>query len=133
MRRLLFLPVCLGLAAVLPACGPQVAPGRAAYLDFCAGCHGRDGTGSGAMSELAEVGVPDLTRLAAKNGGVFPMAGVLKVMGAGSDPHKGAVAMPDFGNVLGGRPAVWESPEGDVVDTSDTMLMLAEYLASLQT
>jgi len=123
--------ICAG--ALLAACArPVVAPGRAAYLDFCAGCHGRDAAGLGAMAQLVEAGVADLTGMSAANGGVFPMARVLNVMRQGTNPQDNTLAMPDFANVLGGRAAIWTSAQGEEIATTDTMLVLAEYLASVQ-
>jgi len=124
---LVALPVALLSCSTTPE-----PPGREAYLDFCAGCHGRGATGAGAMPELVEAGVADLTGLSAANGGVFPMARVLNVLGKGTDPHDGVLAMPDFGAVLGGRAVTWEGPGGTRLETTDTILMLAEYLQSVQ-
>ena len=46
------------------------------YATYCVRCHGKDGKGEGPMAPTLNVKVPDLTSLAARNGGVFPMARV---------------------------------------------------------
>lgn len=47
-------------------------PGDQLYQNLCANCHDSSGTGNGIASEALHVGAPDLTQIAASNGGVFP-------------------------------------------------------------
>lgn len=84
------------------------------------------------MPALVEAGAADLTGLSRDNGGVFPMADVIAVVAEGRGDHAGVLAMPDFENVLGGRPVSYTAPDGAVIETTDTILVLAEYLASVQ-
>jgi len=46
--------------------------GMQLYEQLCASCHGVDGRGDGPVAPLIKIGVPDLTRLAARDGGEFP-------------------------------------------------------------
>ena len=50
------------------------------YDQFCAACHGPDGRGDGPVAPTLNVLVPDLTRLAERNGGVFPAGDVRDVV-----------------------------------------------------
>ena len=43
------------------------------YLNYCASCHGRDGTGSGPVSPALKARTTDLTTLAKRNNGEFPV------------------------------------------------------------
>jgi Cytochrome c len=47
--------------------------GKAEYLSNCANCHGGDGKGKGPFSGRLKRPAPDLTTLAKKNNGVFPV------------------------------------------------------------
>jgi mono/diheme cytochrome c family protein len=50
--------------------------GKDLFTFYCASCHGRDGKGGGPVAPTLKAAVPDLTRLAVRNGGAFPRAGV---------------------------------------------------------
>jgi len=52
----------------IPACA-----GAEMYLNYCASCHGRDGTGSGPVSPALKARTTDLTTLAKRNNGEFPV------------------------------------------------------------
>jgi len=52
---------------------PAVAgSGEELFQEFCATCHGRGAHGDGPMATSLRRRVPDLTLLAAREGGVFP-------------------------------------------------------------
>ncbi len=62
------------------------------YQNLCASCHDTDGSGNGMASDALGATAPDLTRLAADNGGEFPRS-ELEHMIANSDarnPHAGS-------------------------------------------
>ena len=56
-----------------PGLGGQLVVGKADFDEYCSGCHGSNGTGNGANDKtIPGVKPTDLTRIAARNGGVFP-------------------------------------------------------------
>jgi mono/diheme cytochrome c family protein len=59
--------------------------GASLYKAYCAACHGSDATGQGPMAKALKVPPPDLTRIAERNGGMFPMARVESII-AGEEP-----------------------------------------------
>jgi len=68
------------------------------YQNLCATCHGSDGSGSGKAADALGMGAPDLTHIAASNGGVFPHGEIER-----------AIASSDFRNPHGGSPMpAWE-------------------------
>ena len=79
--------VLIAIAAVLTVSGISSATwaadktglGKLEYQSNCASCHGNDGKG-GAYVDFLKVTPPDLSQLAKKNGGVFPLERVYSVI-----------------------------------------------------
>jgi len=97
------------------------------FHDYCSPCHGRDGTGHGPVAAALTPPPADLTRLAAKNKGVFPRAHVRDFItnGAAEVVAHGSSAMPVWG------------PTFRALDSSDRSVAIrianvVEYLATIQ-
>lgn len=126
MRYLIIL-AALGLAA----CVEEPIDGRTAYLENCAACHGPAGQGDGPAGRGLATAPPDLTTLAARNGGVFPTDEVMSIIdGLNRAPHFSA-AMPEFGAGDMGETVIVEN-EGLGTPVPMTLLILTEYLETLQ-
>lgn len=72
------------------------------YKSYCASCHGEDGKGNGPMAAWMKIPPPDLTRIAARNGGKFPLERVNRII-SGEEPlpsGHGTRAMPIWGPVF---------------------------------
>jgi len=54
--------------------------GPALYQAYCASCHGGDATGAGPMAKSLKVSPSDLTRIAARNRGTFPLPRVSRII-----------------------------------------------------
>lgn len=68
------------------------------YQHFCAGCHGVRGRGNGPVARTLKAKVPDLTRIAARNGGAFDRARVRDTVdGTGLEGAHGTREMPVWG------------------------------------
>jgi len=76
--------------------------GENLYGVYCASCHGEDGKGNGAMAAWLKVPPADLTRIAARNGGKFPLERVDRIIsGQEALPSgHGTRAMPIWGPVF---------------------------------
>jgi mono/diheme cytochrome c family protein len=62
------------MSAWAPLCGAQeIEIGMREYMQRCAACHGPRGSGDGPVATLLETPPPDLTLLAQRNDGVFPV------------------------------------------------------------
>jgi mono/diheme cytochrome c family protein len=72
------------------------------YKAYCASCHGVDARGNGPMAAWIKVQPPDLTRIAARNGGEFPLARIDRIIsGEEALPSgHGTRAMPIWGPVF---------------------------------
>ena len=126
MRYLAILAV-LGLAA----CVEEPIDGRTAYLENCASCHGVDAKGDGPMARGLTTAPPDLTMIAARNGGVFPTDQVMSTIDGLDRGEHFSAAMPEFGaGDMGATVIVEEDGLGTPVPMQ--LLLLAEYLESIQ-
>lgn len=103
MRNLIIpLKMALTLGACMAQDMPEPSDGARLFAQNCAACHGADARGAG--PETLGIGKvpPDLTQIAARNGGTFPRAEILSVIdGYGKGTHPGRV-MPEFGGELSG-------------------------------
>jgi mono/diheme cytochrome c family protein len=54
--------------------------GPALYEAYCAVCHGKDGKGTGPMAKSLKSNTPDLTRIAARSGGKFPLNRIQRII-----------------------------------------------------
>jgi len=68
--------------------------GPALYRTYCAVCHGNSGTGGGPMAMSLRVQPSDLTRIAARNGGEFPLARVEKIIAGARKLQEGTARNP---------------------------------------
>lgn len=129
------------ISAALAACGAAQAQaqgsaadaGRREYESNCANCHGLDGKGNGPYAALLQRAAPDLTQLAKRNGGVFPISRVYEVID-GAGPGHGSREMPIWGQdyrITAGR-YYMEIPYDPEVYVRTRILALVEYLARLQ-
>jgi len=72
------------------------------YKAYCSTCHGVGGKGNGPMAAWLKVPPSDLTRIAARNGGGFPLARVERVISgeAAVESGHGTRLMPVWGPVF---------------------------------
>jgi mono/diheme cytochrome c family protein len=127
---------CAALACTTAAA--QQAQGRVdvGKRDFdsnCAVCHGTSGKGNGPYAPYLKSALPDLTTLAKRNGGVFPMAKVYDTIEAAGAGH-GSRDMPVWGRVFSVDAAdyYFEVPVNLDAIVRGRMLTLTEYINRLQ-
>ncbi len=127
----------LACATVL-ACTPLMAQpskdtGKREYDSNCAVCHGADAKGLGPYVEWLKKPPGDLTTLARRNGGVFPMARVYDVIEGAGVGH-GTRDMPIWGQEYGVKAAEYygDMPYSHEGYVRARILALAEYMNRLQ-
>ncbi|AOF84920.1 hypothetical protein BSY239_2588 [Hydrogenophaga sp. RAC07] len=97
---------------------PRGGPGRWDYQNSCASCHGTSGRGDGPLVRHLVTPPSDLSRLAQRNGGVFPRDRLIGLIDGRSatdiGPH-GSREMPIWGSTYverytqaGGNPQLAE-------------------------
>jgi mono/diheme cytochrome c family protein len=76
------------------------ADGARVFRTYCAACHGATATGAGPAAIAMKVTPPNLTRIAARNNGMFPAERVRQIIqGRGPAAH-GERNMPVWGDVF---------------------------------
>jgi mono/diheme cytochrome c family protein len=89
VRRPIAALVIAAIALLSPASAQdgnaQAQFGRQVYGLFCSGCHGADGRGETSITEALDLPAIDLTRIAERNGGVFPADAVAAAISGTSE------------------------------------------------
>ena len=108
----------------------ESSSGKQMYLQYCSSCHGKDGKGDGTVSRDLKVRVPDLTGLAKKTKGVYPLDNVMATIdGRRLVRGHGDRNMPVWGE------SFHSESEGKKYPELTTLLkgkIIAEYIAMLQ-
>ena len=127
-RLLISLPVAALLVACVAESMPEPVEGQMLFAENCTSCHGENARGG---VRYAGKVTPDLTRIAARNGGVFPRARVMSQIdgyGRGKLPVE---KMPEFGALLSGEQVPVEV-DGTLTPTPRSLAALLFYLESIQ-
>ena len=114
----------------------DVDVGKAEFQSSCASCHGTDGKGKGPVSERLKIAPPDLTVLAKKNNGVFPVSRVYEIIdGREALLTHGTREMPIWGFRYSlEQPPTLFNPEAVVPETvvRARILSIIDYLNRIQ-
>jgi mono/diheme cytochrome c family protein len=74
--------------------------GSQLFRTYCASCHGTDARGTGPLTDRMRHQPPDLTRFAARNGGVFPSERVRRIIDGRDVASHGDRDMPVWGDAF---------------------------------
>jgi mono/diheme cytochrome c family protein len=111
---------------------PQPQDGRALYMQHCAGCHGSNGTGAGALAAgLAEVPA-DLTAIGRRAPQGFDRAAVMSKVDGYARATPAHAGMPAFGALLTGDLIPFDSGDGIQTPTPRKLVALVAYLEAIQ-
>jgi mono/diheme cytochrome c family protein len=127
----------LALSLVLPSGAVAQEIGKASFMANCAVCHGADGKGNGPIVDMLTNGPSDLTKIAAENGGTFPIETIYNVI---ADPDQnrahGTSEMPIWGNRFNDQIIAQEGEFGVGGSAGPTaqaqILELVYFLATIQ-
>ena len=129
------LALVLALTLVGSASGQDLDPqvGRHLYMSHCWQCHGQDAKGNGPMASMLVIPLPDLTQLAARNNGVFPLESVARQIDGRNALLAHGGEMPIFGPYLDtGKGVFLRLPSGQPMITGQPLANVIVYLESLQ-
>lgn len=125
------LTALLALCLAAPAAAePQ--SGAALFRQTCATCHGLTARGDGPMAAVLTVPVPDLTLIATRNDGTFPLDRVVAAIDGRTELTAHGGPMPVYGFSLGGAAVALTGPDGAEIRTGEDIAALADWLASVQ-
>lgn len=132
LSSILFIVIMAVMSSVVARADDAHKAATAAHLYqvSCSGCHGREARGDGPVSPFLTVKVPDLTRIAARRGGVFPEEEIFKIVDGQADLRShGPRHMPVWGYEFFG-----DDPDDEFAhrQASDLVKRLVEYLRSIQ-
>ncbi|MBR9652448.1 c-type cytochrome [Thalassovita aquimarina] len=110
----------------------QIAAGRDLYMRHCATCHGLEARGDGPMAPILLVQPVALSKLAADNGGDFPLLRAIRRID-GRDPLVShGSSMPVYGEFFEGNDSAMKAANGQPVMTSRPIADLVTYLLTIQ-
>lgn len=103
-----------------------VTDAKQMFDTYCAVCHGKDGKGTGPAAKALTKAPADLTKISARNGGVFPDIHVRRfIEGLDEVPAHGTRDMPMWGDLF-------RSLNGETSTSQLRIAALAEYLKAMQ-
>ena len=106
--------------------------GDAVFQNLCASCHGVGGNGNGPAASVIDKDVPDLTRLAANNGGEFSHNAVERsISGNSRNVKHGGIDMPAWEQQFKYVQTGWSSFQREAY-ARKRIHQLAEYIESIQ-
>lgn len=124
------LALTLGLSFPTVPLAADSNSGKQMYLQYCSSCHGKEGKGDGIVSRDLKVRVPDLTGLAKKHKGIYPLDDVMATIdGRRLVRGHGDRDMPVWGE------SFYSESKGKKYPELTTLLkakIIAEYVATLQ-
>ncbi|WP_233192999.1 c-type cytochrome [Acidimangrovimonas sediminis] len=121
----------IGAAGQAPAQSAEI--GKTLYMTYCAACHGETAKGDGDMASVMTIPATNLTLLAKKNDGTFPMLKVIHIIDGRTGIRAHGGPMPIFGQTFSDTHD--QAQPGDytaVLETRGRILSLAMYLETLQ-
>ncbi len=126
--RLALLFTCLAL----PALAQDAGEGGMTFLDHCAGCHGATARGDGPLAALMTTPPPDLTELAKREGGEFPLARVVQRIDGTTEVQAHGGPMPVFGLLMDGPSVAMVGADGEDVIVPEGIAHIAAWLMEVQ-
>jgi len=125
---------CATLAMTAVATAQQkVDFGKREFENKCAVCHGKDGKGGGPYGEQLKKSLPDLTTMARRNAGVFPVSRTYEIIEGAGAGH-GTREMPVWGMdyTIQAAEQLPDLPYNQALYVRTRIMALLEYLNQLQ-
>jgi hypothetical protein len=120
------------LLAVMGCAPDSPSTGRSVFVNSCASCHGAAGRGDGPLAAELEVKPADLTKIAARRDGLWPLVEVMSIIDGYHRRTLPREKMPVFGDLAEGKLVPFDAGDGKLVPTPVTLIALANYLETIQ-
>lgn len=115
------------------ACSPvSETSGRTIYADKCAACHGSSGKGDGELATRLATSPADLTRIAARRDGVWPMLEVMGIIDGYSKRYLPGSEMPIYDEFMEGNLVRFDTGNGVQQNAPAGLLAIVRYLETIQ-
>ena len=126
--------VVLLLAMLAPgaAAAQDALTGRTLFQIHCASCHGPGAAGDGLLVAALQRTPPDLTTLARRNGGLFPLAYVISRIDGSDRLMSDGDPMPVYTLLLDGPMLVVDTPGGSDIAAPEALVHVGAWLQSIQ-
>lgn len=108
------------------------AEGRDVFQTHCATCHGVDATGDGPTAARLPTRPADLTGMAARRGGVWPMLEVMSIIEGYTKLDTPRRDMPAISALTDGPKVELDTGNGQVRAVPKRLVAVAQYLESIQ-
>ncbi|WP_298864086.1 cytochrome c [uncultured Sulfitobacter sp.] len=125
--------VILILFLAVMGCSPDSpSSGRTVFVNSCASCHGVSGLGDGPRANGLKVQPADLTKIAARRNGLWPMVEVMSIINGYHRRTLQREEMPIFGDLAEGKLVLFDAGDGRLTPTPVKLIAVARYLESIQ-
>lgn len=106
--------------------------GAALFADHCVACHGAGGRGDGPDAAGLDTTPADLTRIAARRDGVWPMLEVMSIIDGYTRRFTLRADMPVLPEITDGPVVDFDTGNGVVHKVPARLIAIANYLETLQ-
>jgi mono/diheme cytochrome c family protein len=110
----------------------EFSRGQQEYMSGCAACHGEKADGNGPIATMFKTPVPDLTGIAQRNDGKFPLLDVMHIIDGRMEVKAHGNPMPVFGRRFENQASDRVGPYGSEMIVRGRVLELVLYLQSIQ-
>lgn len=106
--------------------------GQMLFMENCIACHGAEGRGDGPLAAGLTTPPADLTRIAARRDGVWPMLEVMSILDGYSRSTLPREDMPVFESFLDDDMVEFDTGNGVAMLVPSKLVAIADYLETLQ-
>ena len=133
MRYLLTLALlCASGSASLAAEDSSAAAGKVLFAENCSACHGPGGKGDGPAAAALPTPPADLTRIADRRDGVWPILEVMSIIDGYTQSVTPRPGMPVITALSEGPVVEFDTGNGLVIEVPERLIAVADYLESIQ-
>ena len=126
-RHLLLIPL------LAMGCSLEIQPeGQSLYIENCASCHGVTGRGDGPAATRLSTPPADLTQIAARRDGIWPILEVMSIIDGYSRRTLKRDEMPIFDDFLEGDMIDVDTGNGIKTPMQANLIEMVDYLETLQ-
>ena len=108
------------------------APGERLFALHCAACHGLDARGTGSIGAALAENPADLTTLAQRNGGRFPVMQAVSKIDGRTEVAAHGDAMPVYAYFFDGPKTTLQASDGKTIETTEAIAQIVFWLSTQQ-